>query len=186
MSVPLPVAIIGGVIVAGGAYFVLSEQGLVPKISDLLAGGKLGPSETGDESALPMITDSQLTTVEFEIVPPNVKPGSPVALRGQFRDLTGNPVRVAKGWYYVFAKRGENDKALLLSGSLGENMSRFNRVISTNGLSTGIHSVRILDRQLSLQESGEASKLPGIISEGIKSRQSLNDSLVLGGGVSMS
>ena len=122
----------------------------------------------------PLQPDPNQTQVQYEIVPNGVQPDASTTLVGQFKDMMGNPVSVPNAMYYVWETDiNTNAKELRSQGSLGTNISRFNKPISTQAFRQGQYTVTVTDAPLPANEqmllsrgpivtggSGEVAKTP--------------------------
>src|SRR5262245_48794248 len=77
--------------------------------------------------------------VTFEIPENRVPQNSRFTIIGEFSDNEGKPVRVKQGLYYIIKNAsGENGpRELQMQGSLGNEINKFSKVISTAGFPRG-------------------------------------------------
>jgi len=152
------IAIIAVVIVL---YF--TNRSFKRKIDELL--------KIGDVAALGPIVD-KADNVEFNIPQDKVPPNSSFTIVGQFTDAEGNPVRVKEALYYVV-----NKDELITQGTIGTNVGKFSKTISTSGFpSAKDYGVIVSDepvdvgsmesetgaQELSIGEEENRSRLGGI------------------------
>ena len=81
----------------------------------------------GDVAALGPIVD-RADNVEFDIPQDKVPTNSSFTIVGQFTDAEGKPVRVKEALYYVV-----NKDELITQGTIGTNVGKFSKTISTSG-----------------------------------------------------
>lgn len=132
-------------IVAVITILYFTNRGFKRKIDNLLkiGGGSLGPIV------------ERAGNVEFTMPEDRVPPDAEFTIMGEFTDEEGKPVRVKEGMYYVIqnASGESGPRELLIQGSLGTDVGKFSKVISTSGFPRGNdYDVIVTDIPLSVSD----------------------------------
>ncbi len=106
--------------------------------------------------------------VYFQTYPAIAKPGSLITISGYFSDSDGNRITVPKGMFYILDDQGFHGRELVFQGSLGTNISEFNKVVALPRLKNGTFTVLVSDYALGDMELGTQN--PSMGPGGIGSR----------------
>jgi len=141
-------------IVAVFLILYFTNRSFKRKVDNLLkiGGGALGP-----------IVD-KAGNVEFTMPDDRVPPDSEFTIVGEFTDEEGSPVRVKEGMYYIIqnASGESGPRELLMQGSLGTNVGKFSKVISTSGFPRGNdYDVVVTDTPLTVSDIQGAGEQQG-------------------------
>lgn len=102
----------------------------------------------------PLMADPNQTLVDYEVIPPEVRPDSFITVVGRFTDLQGSPVTVPSAqWYAWETDISTQGKEIKGQGSVGLNVSTFSIDIPTAGFRQGQYSVTVTDAPLPPNES---------------------------------
>lgn len=90
--------------------------------------------------------------VNFNVYPPTIKPFRKIRLQGQFEDANGIPAPVEYGYYAIFenipAGTSLQQRLLVSSGIVGQNVGAFRQDIPTDNFRTGPYVVYISNRPI--------------------------------------
>jgi hypothetical protein len=147
VGVPI-LAVVGG--------YIANKQGWI----DLSMIPGFGPPG-GAGGAGGQVMTQPAGNITLSAFPPIVRPNSTITITGEFQNTTGQPIAVAEGYYAVFEDIQELGKGLrnkIDSGSLGRNISVYNRVIPTTNWRDGSYSIIVADQPIT-GDPGDASAL---------------------------
>ena len=102
--------------------------------------------------------------VQFDIPQDRVPPNTEFTLVGEFTDAEGKPVRVKQGLYYIIqnASGESGPRELLMQGTLGSNVNKFSKVVSTSGFPRGNdYDVVVTDTPLNVSDIQGTGKEQG-------------------------
>ena len=108
------------------------------------------------------------TRVYFQTYPAVARPGGMLTISGYFANSDGDRITVPKSFFYVLDDQGYMGRELVFQGSLGTNLSEFNKVISLPRLKNGTFTVLVSDYPLGDMELGTQN--PGLGPGGSGSR----------------
>jgi hypothetical protein len=129
-----------GIATLGGAYLLYTT--MFNKSFDL--SSLFGPPAAAKTS--------QAVRVNFNVYPPTIKPFRKIRLQGQFEDANGIPAPVEYGYYAIFENvpAGTNfqQRLLVSSGIVGQNVGAFRQDIPTDNFRTGPYTVYVSNRPI--------------------------------------
>lgn len=115
---------------------------------------ELGPDALG-------MIGSRAANITLSVFPPVVRPDSTITVTGEFQGPGGTPILVNEGHYAVYEEINELGKGIrnkVDGGSLGQNISVYNKVISTRNYRDGTYSIVVADEPI-VGDVGDASSL---------------------------
>ena len=148
-------------------YMVVGGIALLAVAGYMYTSGGLGGAGGVDKDVDAPLVDVA-DTVDFEVIPDEVRPNSYVTAVGLFKMNDGKAVSVPEGYYYVFEDIGVNGRELRARGSLGRNVSRFSQNIPTPNFRQGRYTILITDTPLSEQEIGPINLGTGPYGAGVE------------------
>lgn len=106
--------------------------------------------------------------VYFQTYPAVARPGGQITISGYFADTDNERMVVNKAYFYILDDQGYMGRELVFQGSLGTNLSEFNKVVSLPRLKNGTFTVLVSDYPLGDMELGTQN--PGLGPGGSGSR----------------
>ena len=121
-----------------------------------------GPAQTpapGTPGA-PIVTQPA-ANITLSAYPPVVRPDSTVVITGEFLGPGNTPITVAQGFYAIYEELQDISTGLrrqVDAGSLGTNLSVYNKTIPTNNWRDGTYTIIVSDQPI-MQDPGDATAL---------------------------
>ena len=127
-----------GIGLLGGAYLLYQMYG-----SKFNLGSVFGVQKPEGPKAV---------RVSFNVYPPTIKPFRKIRVQGQFEDNNGVMATVPVAYYAVFesipAGSSFNQRLMVSSGVLGQNVSSFRQDLPTDNFRTGSYNIYISNKPI--------------------------------------
>lgn len=128
-----------GIGLLGGAYLLFQMYGAKFNLAGLLGGQQ---QQQGPVA----------TRVSFNVYPPTIKPFRKIRVQGQFESSNGVAATVPIAYYAIFesipAGSSFNQRLMVSSGVLGQNVNAFRQDIATDNMRTGTYNIYISNKPI--------------------------------------